>query len=328
MASKKIIGIGNALMDIVVKINNDSVLEQCNLPKGSMILVDADTSAQINKLTEGFEKIMAPGGSVANTIDGLARLGTPCGFIGKTGLDEIGSQYNAGMLSIGVKTNLFTSETRTGIAMALVTPDGERTFGTFLGAAIELSPNDLTAQLFEGYDIAYIEGYLVQNHDLVRKAAQLSKNAGLKVAIDLASFNVVEANIDFLKEMIENYVDIIFANEEEAKAFTGKAPLDAATELAQFTEITVVKVGSKGSIVIGPDKKVVNIGIVSNPCVDTTGAGDLYAAGFLHGYAQGKPLDICGKIGAITSGNVITVYGARMNEKLWETIKSEVNNLL
>ena len=250
MSTKRsIIGIGNALMDVVVKLPNDDILSKYNFPKGSMILVDAETSSKINSDTEVFEKILAPGGSVANTVDGLANLGAEAGFIGKVGNDDLGKKYNNGLSAIGAKPLLFESETSTGVAMALVTPDSERTFGTYLGAAIELSPEDITIDLFRGYDIAYIEGYLVQNHDLVRKAAEMARKAGLTIAIDLASFNVVEANIDFLKEIIAEYVDIIFANEEEAKAFTGKEPEDAIHEFAKSCEIAVVKIGKEGSLI-------------------------------------------------------------------------------
>jgi sugar/nucleoside kinase (ribokinase family) len=327
MSSKSIIGIGNALMDVVVKLTNDNILLKNNLPKGSMILVDSTTSASINSQTEGLEKIFAPGGSVANTIDGLAHLGANAAFIGKVGNDELGQSYHDGLIAIGAKPILFHSSTPTGVAMALVTPDSERTFGTYLGAAIELSPSDLTIELFSGYDIAYIEGYLVQNHDLIRKAVSLAREAGLTIAIDLASYNVVEANLDFLKEIISNHVDIIFANEEEAKAFTGKNPEEAVSELAGMCEIAVVKTGAKGSLIQHKQERI-KIGITGTTCIDTTGAGDLYATGFLYGIAGNLPLDVCGKIASILAGKVITVYGARMDDMLWNNIIQEVKELL
>jgi len=326
MSSKKIIGIGNALMDVVVKLYDDSILQKNNLPKGSMTLVDATTSASINSQTEGLEKIFAPGGSVANTIDGLAHLGANAAFVGKVGNDELGKSYHDGLISIGAKPILFHSSTPTGVAMALVTPDSERTFGTYLGAAIELSPSDLNIDLFNGYDIAYIEGYLVQNHDLIRKAVILAREAGLTIAIDLASYNVVEANLDFLKEIIANHVDIIFANEEEAKAFTGKNPEEAISELAGMCEIAVVKTGANGSL-IQHKNTLYTIGITGTTCIDTTGAGDLYAAGFLYGIARNLPLETCGRMAAIVAGKVITVYGARMDENLWNVIIKDVREM-
>jgi sugar/nucleoside kinase (ribokinase family) len=327
MTAKRILGIGNALMDVVVKLTDEQTLKANNLPKGSMTLVDAETSKYIDLQTEGFEKMLAPGGSVANSVHGLAQLGAQAGFIGKVGADELGSIYFNELMKIGALPELFKSaQTPTGRAMALVTPDGERTFGTFLGAAVELTPADLTAELFNGYDIAYIEGYLVQNHDLIRKAAFLAKDAGMLVALDLASYNVVEQNIDFLKEVITNSVDILFANEDEAKAFTGKQPEEALNELSEFVDIAVVKIGSKGSL-IKQGSYSIEIGAIECNCVDTTGAGDLFAAGFLYGLSKGMPLETCGKIGAITAGHVIQTYGARMDDATWANIRELVSEL-
>lgn len=321
---KRIIGIGNALMDVVTKIPNDEIFANYDFPKGSMTLVDAELSAKINKDTEDCEKIYAPGGSVANTIDGIAHLGGDAAFIGKVGKDDLGKQYGDGLKSVGATPKLFESEsTGTGVASALVTPDGERTFGTYLGAAIELSAADITINLFDGYDIAYIEGYLVQNHDLIRKACEMAQKSGLSIAIDLSSFNVVEDNLDFLKEIIEKYIDIIFANEEEAKAFTGQEPDEAIHTFADLCDIAVVKVGSKGSL-IKSGEIYETAGTLGTPCNDSTGAGDLYAAGFLYGLSKGMSLKKAAEIGAITAGNVITVYGARMDEAMWSDINKKV----
>ncbi len=327
MTAKRILGIGNALMDVVVKLTDDQVLAANNLPKGSMTLVNAETSKHIDEQTGSFEKLLTPGGSVANSVHGLAQLGAQAGFIGKVGTDELGSIYFNELMKIGAIPELFKSEqTPTGRAMALVTPDGERTFGTFLGAAIELTPADLTANLFEGYDIAYIEGYLVQNHDLIRKAVYLAKEAGMLVALDLASYNVVEQNIDFLKEVVTNSVDILFANEDEAKAFTGKEPEDALIELSELVDIAVVKIGSKGSLIKQGSQRT-HIEAIESTCVDTTGAGDLFASGFLYGVSKELPLERCGQLGAITAGYVIRTYGARMDNETWSEIRNKVAEL-
>lgn len=327
MTAKRILGIGNALMDVVVKLTDEQVLAANNLPKGSMTLVNAETSKHIDEQTGSFEKLLTPGGSVANSVHGLAQLGAQAGFIGKVGTDELGSIYFNELMKIGAIPELFKSEqTPTGRAMALVTPDGERTFGTFLGAAIELTPADLTADLFEGYDIAYIEGYLVQNHDLIRKAVYLAKDAGMLVALDLASYNVVEQNIDFLKEVVTNSVDILFANEDEAKAFTDKEPEDALIELSEMVDIAVVKIGSKGSLIKQGNHRI-HIEAIESTCVDTTGAGDLFASGFLYGLSKDLPLERCGQLGAITAGHVIRTYGARMNNETWSEIRNSIAEL-
>ena len=171
------------------------------------------------------------------------------------------------------------------------------------------------------YDIFHIEGYLVQNHELIETAVKLAKKAGLLVSIDLASYNVVEANLEFLHKIIEKYVDIVFANEEEAKAFSGKEPMEALKELATKCEIAVVKIGSKGSL-IRQGREIVEIkAIPANP-IDTTGAGDLFASGFLYGHSLGMPLRRCGEIGAILAGNVIEVMGSKMTAAQWNGIRN------
>ncbi len=326
---KKIIGIGNALMDVVVKLPDHSLLEQFNLPKGSMVLVDAAASSSINQSTSDLDWMVAPGGSVANAISGLANLGTKTAFIGKVGSDDMGRAYSSELEKNGIIPKLFGSSTSTGLAMALVTPDGERTFATYLGAAIELEADNLSEELFIGYDFAYIEGYLVQNHDLLYNAMNLCKKAGLKIVLDLASYNVVKENLAFLKEMVNTYVDIVFANEDEAMAFTGKEPYEAVEELARLTQVAVVKLGKEGSLIRSHAGATEKIGVHGSfQCVDTTGAGDLYSAGFLHAYALGHPLSVCGEAGALVAGYVVSVFGARMTADMWNSIRLDLNKIL
>lgn len=323
---KKIIGIGNALMDVVVKLPDESLFEQCGLTKGGMLLVDTDTSAKINDITSKYERVVTPGGSVCNTISGLASLGADAAFIGMVGPDEMGKIYRKEMLKTGATPKMMQTSTSTGVSMVMVTPDGERTFATCLGAAIALTAGDITSELFYGYDIVYIEGYLVQNQDLVRKVAKIAKDMGMQVAIDLASFNVVTENLEFLKEIISKYIDIVFANESEAQALTGKEAAQAVDDIANMVELAIVKIGKEGSLVKAQGKETIKIGIEKSfKCVDTTGAGDLYASGFLYALSQGKSLDICGKAGALTSGYVISVYGARMDINMWKDINCEMS---
>lgn len=324
---KSIIGIGNALMDIVVKLPNDEFLKLNNLPKGSMTHVDAATSQKINEQTQQFDRVIIPGGSVANTVHGLASLGVETAFVGKVGDDKLGQTYYDELAKIGAKPTLFKTQTPTGVAMGMITPDSERTFATYLGAAIELMENEITIDLFRGYDIAYIEGYLVQNHDLVRKAAEMARKAGLTIALDLASYNVVEANLDFLKEIVADYVDIIFANEDEAKAFTGLNPEEAVHELAALCDIAVVKMGKDGSV-IKRGKEIVHVGVTGSVCIDSTGAGDIYAAGFLFAYSSNFEMERCGQIAALTAGQVITIYGARLNQEAWKEINRKITELI
>ncbi len=324
---KKILGMGNALTDILLQIDNDEVLFSLNLLKGGMQLINTERSHEINDAVSNYSKKMATGGSASNTINGITRLGMKGGFVGKVGKDDIGLFFTNDSINNGVKPHLLLSETPSGHCTVLVSPDSERTLCTYLGAACELEASDLKPEMFQGYDIFHIEGYLVQNHDLIRTAVRMAKQEGLKVSVDLASYNVVEENLDFLLEIIEQYVDIVFANEEEARAFTGNEPEEALNLISRHCEIAVVKVGKDGSFIKSGDETIQIQPRIAN-CIDTTGAGDLYASGFLFGLANNFSLEVCGKIGSLISGNVVEVLGAKMSDEVWETILSEIKELV
>jgi sugar/nucleoside kinase (ribokinase family) len=323
----QILGIGNALVDVMTLIDNDNILEKFSLPKGSMQLVDGEKSALIKAGTSEFKRNRVSGGSAANTIHGLAMLGIKTGFIGSIGKDDTGDFFENDMKNAGVKTFLTRRDSVTGTAVALISPGSERTFATHLGAAVELDSDDLLFEYFKDYNILYMEGYLILNKALVEKACKFAKRNNMKIALDLASYNVVDAKLSDFKEIIENYIDIVFANEEEAKSFTGLPPFEALDVISELCEIAVIKVGSEGSLV-KRDKEVIKIGTISVNCIDTTGAGDLYASGFLYGYANGFALDVCGQFGSVLAGHVIEIVGARMDEHRWkkimEMIKTEI----
>jgi sugar/nucleoside kinase (ribokinase family) len=323
---KKILGMGNALVDIMTQLDHDDYLSQFGLPKGSMILVDAASSRKIYDETIHLQKTVRSGGSAANTIHGLANMGVETGFIGKIGTDEMGKVFHDDMVNAGINAHLSQSHIETGRAIALISPDTERTFATYLGAAIELNRHDLLQELFSQYDFFHIEGYIVQNHVLLEAALKMARENNMKISLDLASYNVVDQNRDFLENMLKKYVDIVFANEDEARSLTGQEPLEALTKLAELCEIAVVKVGKEGSL-IRKGKDQISIGVIDVNSIDTTGAGDLYASGFLYGMAQGFPLDKCGRIGAILAGKVIEVIGPKMDEAQWLKVKQMVNKV-
>lgn len=311
------------MVDILVQLPNEAKLFELNLPKGSMQLIDAERMQSILAQTEGLPRTLAAGGSAANTIHGLANLGADASFIGKVGDDPFGQAFANDLVQNGVTPIMFKANVESGRALAFITPDSERTFAVYLGAAIEMTENDLSSDLFNGYTHFHIEGYLVQNHNLIRRAVELAKQNGCTISLDLASYNVVEENKAFLREIIERYVDIVFANEEEAKAFTGKLPVDALKELAKLTEIAVVKLGANGSLIKQGDN-IYEVGVIEVSSIDTTGAGDLYAAGFLYGLSKGLSLLKCGEIGAILSGHVIEVLGPKMDGTRWSKVKDLV----
>lgn len=326
MSDLKILGIGNALVDIMVLSENDQIINYLNLPKGGMTLVDGELSARIQNEISHLDIKIATGGSVANAINGIAGLNVECGFVGSIGQDDLGSRFKNDMLKRGIKVNVKELELPTGRAVGFVSPGGERTFATYLGAAVEMGPSDITAELFEGYHLFFIEGYLVFNHALIMAAAAAAKLAGLTIALDLASYNVVEANQDILNELVDNYIDIVFANEEEAKSFTGLPPEAALENLAGRCDIAVVKVGKEGAYVQQGDQKW-HIPASGSLVIDTTGAGDYFAAGFLAGLAKGCDLGKCGTIGSLLAGEVIKVVGAELEDHHWEEIKKRAELL-
>lgn len=322
----KVLGMGNALVDIMIRIDDESLFEKYQLEKGGMRLTDAATVQHILNDLKDRPAEKAPGGSAANTVNGLANLGMETGFIGKVARDLNGKFMEDDMVNNHITPHLKTGVAPTGIAAALVTPDSERTFAVNLGCAIELVPEDITAGMFAGYDFFHIEGYLVQNHDLLQKAVEMAKSNNVKVSLDLASFDVVRDHLDFLKEIISEYVDIVFANEEEAKAFTGLEPVEALEEIYKVCDVAVVKTGRSGSL-IKIDNRIYEVGVIKANAIDTTGAGDLYAAGFLYGLANGLSAEKCGHIGALLAGKVIEVMGAKIPKNIWPQILKEVERI-
>jgi len=322
----KVLGIGNALVDVLIAIEDDTTLANMQLPKGSMQLIDEDRLNIINNYIQNFDKTIASGGSASNTTISISKLGIETGFIGKVGNDFYGNYFKNDLEKYGVKSHLIEVDKVSGVANAFISQNGERTFATFLGAAATLTPEDLTEKDYTGYDYFYIEGYLVQNLDLIRKSLILAKKAGLKVALDLASYNIVEESRDFLLEIIPQYVDILFANEEEIKALINVSPTDAMEILAPQVEIVVVKIGEKGSLIQQGEEKIA-IPVEKIEPADTTGAGDLYAAGFLYGLIKNYSLKTCGDIGSLLAKHIIQVIGAKMSDDMWDLIKKELNKL-
>ena len=323
---QKIIGIGNALVDILVRIGHDATLEEMNLPKGSMQIIDSEGLALISQNMRGRELKRASGGSASNTMKALARVGVTSAFIGKIANDEFGLFYQSELNTAGVHPFLIKKGSgSTGMASTFITPDGQRTFATYLGVSAALCADDIKPELFDGYDILYVEGYLVQNHQLMERVLFLAKQRGMKICLDLASYNVVENDHDFFRNILTEYVDIVFANEEESRAFTGKEPLEAACDLSKICSVAIVKMGEKGSCVYTngelhqvPAEKVEKV-------VDTTGAGDYFAAGFLYGYVHQKPFEECLRIGGILAGAIIRVVGTTLHADEWTSILSNIN---
>lgn len=325
---KRVIGIGNALTDMLVNLKSDAVLGTYNIAKGSMSLVDSRLQSEISKSVAGLPYSLSLGGSADNTIRAMARLGTKVGFIGKVGKDTTGDFFEKALENLGIEPVIFRGENRSGKCVSLISPDGERTMLTHLGAALEMKAEEISNSVFDGYDCLYVEGYLVQDHSLIESVARRAKECGLHVAIDLASFNVVEENLDFLRDLVSRYVDIVFANEDEAKVFSGEAePINALQYISELAPLAIVKIGMRGAL-IKYNGEVIHVGIMAAAKrVDTTGAGDFYAAGFMYGLCEGLSLRQCGTIGAITAGKVIEVVGTTLGEEAWHEIEVYIERI-
>ncbi len=303
---------------MLINLDSDATLQRFGLARGSMSLVDRGLQKEISKSVAGLPNTLSLGGSAANTIRAMARLGTSVGFIGKVGLDSTGDFFEQALENLGIAPVIFRGTEPSGRCLALVSPDGERTMVTYLGAALEMKAAEILPEIFKDYDCLYVEGYLVQDHTLIESAIRTAKECGLKIAIDLASFNVVEENKEFLHRIVAEYVDILFANEDEAKAFTGEEePVNALQKISEMCELSIVKIGTRGAL-IKRGSEVMHVGIMAAAKrVDTTGAGDFYAAGFMSGLCKGLSLRQCGTIGAIAAGKVIEVVGTTFGEDAW-----------
>ena len=325
---KSILGIGNALTDILAVLPDDTLLRKYHLPLGSMQHVDMETGDRIWEALKEYGVKYVPGGSAANTVTCTAIFGMPSGYIGKIGNDDLGNLYKSTLEQYGVHTQMLFGTKSSGRCMVFITgANAERTFADYMGATLELGPEDLVPEMFEGYDYFHIEGYLVQNQELIAKAARLAKAAGCLISIDMASYNVVESNDAFFHNLVENYVDIVFANETEAKAFTGLEPEEALKAMAEMSKVAVVKVGKKGSMVRSGNEYHF-IDPWPGEAVDATGAGDTYAAGFLYALANDMPLEICGQVGSALAARVVEVIGTKIDIPRWREVKKEIRRLM
>ena len=326
---KSILGIGNALTDILAVLPDETLLKTYHLPKGSMQHVDMETGDKIWQALKPLGVKYVAGGSAANTITCTSIFGMPSSFIGKIGDDELGLLFKSDQEQYGVNSMLLKSEHSSGRSMVFVSGgNAERTFAVYLGAALDLVPEDLKPDYFEGHDYFHIEGYLVQNQALIRKAVELAHDAGCIISLDMASYNVVESNNAFLHDIIDRYVDIVFANETEAKAFTKKKKKKKSLEeISTHCKIAVVKVGKDGSWVRSGDEEYKIPAWPAEP-VDATGAGDTYAAGFLYAHSLGMPLKVCGEIGSIIAAKVVEVIGTKIDVNRWKEADKQISQLI
>ncbi|MBS0240907.1 MAG: adenosine kinase [Proteobacteria bacterium] len=309
-----VVGIGNAIVDIIGRCT-DAFLTEHGAQKGSMRLVDAD---QVVKLYQSMgPAIEISGGSAANTMTGLASFGAKAAFIGKVADDELGRIFAHDIRTAGVtfQTPPKKGEQPTARSLILVTPDGERTMNTFLGVSPELDHGEVDEKLVAGAKVVYLEGYLFDRPEAksaFRQAAKIAKGAGRKVALTLSDAFCVERHRAEFLDLIRGEVDILFANEAEITSLYRVQSFDDAARLARADAgLAVLTRSSKGSLILEGEKAVTVAPEPVARVIDTTGAGDLYAAGFLYGLTAGKPLEVCGRLGSIAAAEIISHVGAR-----------------
>ena len=315
-----VLGIGNAIVDVIARAEEDFLLKQ-KMTKGAMALIDEPRA-------EAIYDAMGPavetsGGSAANTIVGLASLGARAAFVGKVKDDVLGRAFSHDIRAAGVAFTTAPASTgpSTGRCYIMVTPDGERTMNTFLGAAQDLHPADIDADMIAASAVTYLEGYLwdpKNAKDAFLKAAKIAHEADRKVALSLSdAFCVDRWRDEFLQLMRSHTVDLIFANEAELRSLYQTSDFNAAVAaLRKDIEIAVITRSEKGCLVISPDGEEAVPAFPVMRVVDTTGAGDLFAAGFLSGLARGADDRTCGRLGALAAGEVIQHIGARPEASL------------
>ncbi|MBL9216749.1 MAG: adenosine kinase [Opitutaceae bacterium] len=318
-----LIGIGNPIMDLLAHVDDAFLAAHVPGEKGGMVLVDEqDIASLVRRL--GSQYAMTPGGSAANATLGAARLGLRATFLGKIGADVTAEEYRTNFLAAGGDGSRFKHATLpNGRCLSLVTPDGQRTMRTHLGAAMTLSPDEVTPADFQGARHAHIEGYLMFNPALAEKVAATARAAGCTISLELSSFEVVQVARDWIFSQLRQGVHVVFANEDEARVlFRREAPYEQyARELAAYGGIAAVKIGKDGAwIAQGRDLHRIASFPVAR-VVDTTGAGDAWAGGFLYGYLRGLPLPAAGQLGSALGAECVQHLGPAIPDVHWPRLR-------
>lgn len=314
-----VVGIGNAIVDIIARCD-EAFLSNHGMEKGFMQLIDA---SQANELYDAMGSATEQsGGSVANSCAGIASFGGKCGFIGRVAVDQFGKVFAHDIRAIGVDYETPASDIGlpTARCLVLVTDDGERTMNTFLGASTELTQSDIDANLIASAQVIYLEGYLFDRPEAkaaFHHAAKLARAAGRKVALSLSDAFCVDRHREDFLALVRGGVDILFANETEITSLYEMNNFDdAAGAVRAEAEIAVLTRSEQGALIISGNDTIRVAAEPVDKVVDATGAGDLYAAGFLHGLTSGRPLEVCGKLGALAASEIISHIGARPEAEL------------
>lgn len=309
-----VVGVGNALVDIIAHTGDD-ILHREGLVKGSMALVDTDRALHLHRLVA--PAIEMSGGSAANTMCGIASLGGRAAYVGKVGADDLGDVFGHDLTAVGVSFHPGErfGDHPTGRCIVMVTPDAQRTMNTYLGVSSLLGPEDLDETVIAAGAVVYLEGYLFDREDAkaaFRRAARLAHDAGRLVALTLSDPFCVERHREDFLELVADEIDVLFGNEEELLSLYRTDTLEAAVaRVREDCPLAAITLGARGSLVITPDDLVEIAPHPVDAVLDTTGAGDLYAAGFLFGLTRGESRERCGWYGSLAASEVISHLGPR-----------------
>jgi len=319
---QQVVGIGSALVDILAKVS-DAFLEELGGARGGMVFADRDFIEEAqSRLPEPPE--IVPGGSSCNTTIGIGSLGGNARFVGKCGRDAYGDLIRKDLIANNVDPMLFASDTPTGRVLSVITPDAQRTMFTCLGAASEMQSDEADTDCFKDAAIVHIEGYMLYDRDLIVAVLENAKKAGARISLDLASYTVVEESGAFLKQIVADYVDILIANEDEARSFAELSDESAAVDyLAGYAPIAAVKIGKRGSYIAHEGRARKISPKAGRKATDTTGAGDLWASGFLFGLVNNRDLEQCGWLGSLCGYEVCQVIGAAIPQDGWQRIRQQ-----
>ena len=308
-----VVGIGNCLIDILIQVPDSFLVEQ-GLKKGQFHMLEEEKIAALVRAAHGYRATMEAGGGVANTLVGVAQMGGSSIFYGNVGADDYGEQYIKKMKGSGVVTKIHRDLGKTGMALAFITADGQRTFAANLGVACNFLKHHISEDDIKNSQYLHITGYKLEPpimRETVLHAMEIAKKAGVKISLDLADPGVIERNYALFVDVVRKYADIIFVNENEASAFVKKSEEDAAKELSLYCDIAVVKLGERGSV-IKQGGKILRINAIKTNAIDTTGAGDIYASGILYGLSRGADLEKSAELGTYAATKVIEQIGARL----------------
>ncbi len=321
--SYEVLTISDAIVDYVLFVD-DAYLDEIPGQRGGSCLVDEATFAQIVEKSRAFP-YRSPGGSAINMIKGLQMLGHSTGLMTTVGYDADGTLITKELKEKGIELITETSWTSTGKSACLVTPNGDRTMRTYLGASTENGSLPLHEGAFANISHFHLEGYQLFHRDLVKKAIVLARKAGASISIDLSSFEIVRINHDFIWELLqEGAIDLLFCNQEEAKMMTSLGPKEASKVLSKFCQVAIVTMGDQGCWTTSGHFQC-KCDAYSVDVVDTIGAGDLFISGFLHGYLTAEPLTTCTKWATLLASHAVQVIGAEIPDYEWRVIHREID---